>query len=195
MGPRYPVTADKLAVLLRSHPVPTVLLIGCLTAVDPADPRPNAAQIRALALAATPQWMRGSLGVAQAFVDSEAGVQFAVGMQYRLEQDNAVGFLNEFFFSLLHGNPGHVRGRGARGARAPAFGSPQPQSWSAPVVFRALDDEPMFAFLARLPGPRCPGPRRSSRSGRTKYDLEQCLDAARRPACLDRPDRSARLST
>jgi phosphohistidine swiveling domain-containing protein len=153
---RDSLPADKLAVLLHNHPVPVVLLIGCLTAVDIDPPDPEAATRQALLEEELPAWMRGSLGVAQALVNSESGVQIAVGMQYWLEKKDAERFVEEFFASLLRDKPGHVE-TAIRQARVRLhIASPQIQSWSAPVLFRALGSEPMFPFLAQSPGPRCP---------------------------------------
>lgn len=148
------VPADQLAVLLHDRPVPVVLLVGCLTAGDlPAD-----AQSAVEAL--TPQWMRGSQGLAQALVNSGSGVQLAVGMRYMLETKDAMDFLTVFFGSLL--NNGEARKRGdveaaVHAARvAMQYGTPGSYSWSAPMIFRAPGQEPLFPFLASPPANVCP---------------------------------------
>ena len=68
-----PVNSKRLASVLRSHPIPVVVLAGCLTAAQPD----------AGSLANLSAWMRGNQGVAQALVNSEAGVTFSVGMRSR----------------------------------------------------------------------------------------------------------------
>ena len=139
------VSSDQFKIELQNRPIPVVLLAGCLTAAEvPAAMRP-------LLDEDTPQWMRGSQGVAQALVNSESGVQFAVGMRYRLETAAAVRFLRMFFISLLRDEPGNVEAA-VRAGREDLFAlNPYPPSWSAPVIFRALGKEPTFDFLKSPP--------------------------------------------
>jgi hypothetical protein len=140
------VPADQLAVLLHNRPVPVVVLAGCLTA----------GQLPQEIRAEVPQWIRGSQGVAQALVNSESGVQFAVGMRYRIDNQEAVKFLHAFFQSLLQDQPGNVEAavRAARGDLH--FLRPYSASWSAPMVFSTLRGEPLFPFLATPPAPASP---------------------------------------
>lgn len=139
------VFTDKLAQLLHDRPVPVVLLVGCLTAAQPV---PD--EVRTL----LPQWMRGSQGVTQALVNSESGVQFAVGMRYKIEAPDATCFLIGFFRSLLKEQPGNVEAAVRTGRTEVYHLSPNPLSWSAPMVFRTPGAEPMFPVLTSSPA--CP---------------------------------------
>jgi hypothetical protein len=140
-----PVTADILAGELYNNPVPVVLLMGCLTAADL--PTGLGTQI----LARMPKAMRGNQGVAQALVNSSSGVQIAIGMRSKLESDDARHFLQAFFESLLHDKPGNIEAAVHAGRRKLHAVSPYYASWSAPMMFRVLSDEPMFDFLASPP--------------------------------------------
>jgi CHAT domain len=144
------VSFDKLTFLLQQYPVPVVLLVGCLTAADvPAEMRPSIE-------AATPLWMRGSQAVAQALINSESGVQIAVGMRFRLETSDAKRFLKGFFRSLFDNKaPGNVE-VAVRSARSELKLGENYYSWSSPVIFRSLAQEPMFPFLASPPPLNCP---------------------------------------
>jgi len=144
------VPSDQLAVLLHERSVPVVLLIGCLTAAGiPANQKAGVASL-------IPQWMRGVQGLAQALVNSEAGVQFAVGTRYMLETADAMRFLQGFFKSLLSSKPGNAEAAVHAARRDLHFGNPGSYSWSAPIVFRNLRDEPIFPFLASPPTNVCP---------------------------------------
>lgn len=139
------VPVDQLTMLFHQRPVPVVILAGCLTASE-VD-----ASLKEDVERNIPQWMRGSQAVAQALINSESGVQFAVGMRYRLETEDAKRFLLGFFKSLFSDDPGHVEAA-VRAARAELkLGPPNSYSWSAPVVFRSLGTEPMFPHLATPP--------------------------------------------
>lgn len=150
-GESQSVTAEQLKYQLQqpSRAVPVILLAGCLTAAEfkkLEDERQKAI------LELIPKMMRGSQGVAQTLVSSEAGVHFAVGMRYKLEAKLAVSFLRAFFKSLLKEKRGHVEGAVRAGREElMAITGPYPPTWSAPVVFRTLGNEPMFDFLVRGP--------------------------------------------
>lgn len=145
------VPADQLAVLLHERPVPVVLLIGCLTAAEVAE------EIREGIENLTPQWMRGSQGLAQALVNSESGVQLALGMRYLLETRDAMRFLSAFFNGLLASNQqGNVEAAVHAARIALNFGTPGSYNWSAPMIFRTLLPEPMFPFLSSPPPNTCP---------------------------------------
>jgi hypothetical protein len=85
------VAPDQLNLCLQNHPVLVVLLVGCLTA----------AQFQQNYLAGFPEkqqqallnWIRGNQGGAQALVESDSGVQLAVGMRCKLDTDLAQDFL------------------------------------------------------------------------------------------------------
>jgi hypothetical protein len=140
-----PVRADVLAARLLNNPVPVVLLVGCLTAAEvPAETLENL-------LAHMPAAMRGNQGMAQALVDSSSGVQVAVGMRYRLESEDACFFLEAFFDSLLASKPGNIEAA-VHAAREKLHSfSNCTASFSGPVLYRVLSDEPMFDFLASPP--------------------------------------------
>lgn len=138
-----PVSIKQLKGVLYKHPVPVVILAGCLTAAEVSN------EFKGILETEIPKWMRGNQGVAQALVNSgESGVQFAVGMRYRLETQDAVAFLRTFFRSLLHDKPGDCEEAVRAGREVLHAFHPHPPSWSAPVVFSALGDEPRFKFLA-----------------------------------------------
>jgi hypothetical protein len=139
------VRADVLATELHNNPVPVVLLVGCLTAAEV----PTA--IRDDVLGAMPVAMRGNQGMAQALVNSSSGVQVAVGMRYRLESDDALDFLIEFFESLLQTAPGNVDASIHAGREKLHAANRFPGAYSAPVVYRVVSEEPMFGFLAAPP--------------------------------------------
>lgn len=139
--------AGKLAKLLSEpNQVPVVLLLGCLTASEDI-PESLRAGVREL----LPQWLRGSLGVAQVLINSESGVQFVVGMRYKIDTSDAVDFINFFFRSLLRTRPGNVEAA-VRSARNKLSG--KSYMWSAPVIFSTLGDEPLFPFIEDPPD--CP---------------------------------------
>jgi hypothetical protein len=146
------VPADQLAVLLHERPVPVVLLIGCLTAAEVDK------EIKEGVENLTPQWMRGSQGLAQALVNSESGVQLALGMRYLLETRDAMQFLNAFFNHLLASDQrGNVESAVHMARIALNFGAPPGSyNWSAPMIFRTLLPEPMFSFLNSPPPNTCP---------------------------------------
>jgi hypothetical protein len=140
------VTASQFAGILHERPAPVVILAGCVTAaeVNPAFMN-DVEELR-------PRWMQGNQGMAQALVDSsDSGVQFAVGMRYKIETKDAKVFLQAFFRSLLRDKPGHVEAAVRAGRRALHAASALSLGWSAPVVFSKLSREPLFAFLANPP--------------------------------------------
>lgn len=140
-----PKEASQLKVELQNRAVPVVLLAGCLTAAQ----IPAAEQ--AVLRGSFPQWMRGNQGVAQALVGSESGVQVAIGMRYKLETTDAEMFLKAFFKSLLQDAPGDVEAGVRAGRRDLHAAASHPPSWSAPVIFRRLGQEPLFDFLLKAP--------------------------------------------
>jgi hypothetical protein len=144
---RSTLQAGKLAGMLgEENPVPVVLLLGCLTASE------NLSEaIREAMKNRIPQWLRGSQGVAQVLISSASGVQFVVGMRYKIDTTDAVDFLNFFFRSLFISKPGNVEA-GVRSARRKL--AEKSYMWSAPVVFSALSEEPLFPFMEDPPS--CP---------------------------------------
>jgi hypothetical protein len=136
-----PVTSKQLASILHHRPVPVVLLAGCLTAAQPgAIPDPD-----------IPKWMRGNQGMAQALINSESGVQFAVGMRCQVDAGDAEAFLERFFTSLLTTNRGNVEMAVAR-ARTLLFQTkPDSSCWAAPVAFTSLKPEPLFEYMTKPP--------------------------------------------
>ncbi|HVK63526.1 MAG TPA: CHAT domain-containing protein [Polyangium sp.] len=127
-----PIRADQLRSELQNHPVPVVVLTGCLTAASDAIQR------------RLPQWMRGNQSVAAALVYGDSGVQCAIGMRQKMETADAICFLKAFFLSLLAEVPGDVE-RAVRAGREDLFAQkPYPPSWSAPVIFRTSNEEPLF---------------------------------------------------
>ncbi len=141
------IPEGQLRIQLQTFPVPVVLLAGCLTAAQPGAPAEQQAFLDEM----LPTWMRGSQGVAQALVNGDCGVQFAVGMRYRLERNDAEAFLDAFFQSLLTGDLGDVEAA-VRAGRLRLFGDhPHPPSWSSPMVFRTLGREPTFDFMRKPP--------------------------------------------
>jgi hypothetical protein len=139
------ISSLQLRVELQNHPAPVVLLAGCLTAAE------LPAEIKEAVDEETPRWVRGAQGVAQALVNSQAGVLLAVGMRYRLETAAAMRFLRSFFRCLLELAPGDVEAAVRKGREDLHADSPFPPNWSAPMLFRAPGQEPMFDFLRRLP--------------------------------------------
>jgi hypothetical protein len=141
------LNANRLASILRQHPVPVVLLMGCLTAVDaiPDDMRDGVSTLM-------PKWISGNQGVAQALIDSESGVQIAIGMQYQISTRNAKRFLEFFFRSLLKNKDEKRRGNVEEASRFARNSLKfQDYMWSAPVVFSTLSPEPILPFLAGPP--------------------------------------------
>ncbi len=139
------VRADVLATELHNNPIPVVLLVGCMTAAAvPADIQDALLEIMPLA-------MRGNQGMAQALVNSSSGVEVAVGMRYRLEGEDALDFLREFFKSLLRTEPGNVDTAVHAGRERLHAISGFSGAYSAPVVYRVMGEEPMFGFLAAPP--------------------------------------------
>jgi CHAT domain-containing protein len=145
-----PVASMQFNEVLQNKnvPVPVVLLAGCLTAAEyDALPQEEKESLRQRRL----QWSVGSQGVAQGLIDSASGVQCAVGMRYQIETNDAFHFLNAFFLSLLDHNPGNVEAAVRAGRSALFADRVFPPSWSAPVIFRAKSEEPMFRFLQDIP--------------------------------------------
>ncbi len=145
-----PIGARDLAQLLHDHPVPVVLLVGCLTAANfPAELQPE-----------VERWVRGAQGVAQALLNSQSGVQCAIGTRCRIEARDAELFLHHFFLHLLkqpavgESAIGNVEAAVREARKRLRFQSPQSLSWAAPVIFSALPAEPVFRFLNSPP--TCP---------------------------------------
>ena len=141
------VDARQLSALLHANPIPVVLLVGCLTAAEvPAATRQRVD-------AAVPGWIRGSQGVAQALVNGQSGVHFVVGMRFKVEDQDAVDFLKEFFEKLLSGPKAGDLEAALQGARRKLHFDSGGQSigWAAPVVFRTHGEEPTFPYLATPP--------------------------------------------
>ena len=137
------VSTKQMAEALQDN-APVVLLAGCLTAAVDAAGNGVPEELAA--------WMQGQQGVAQALVNSfESSVRLAVGMRYKLENSDAQWFLKGFFKSLLKGAPGNVE-IAVRKGRADIYAQrTHPPGWAAPMVFRALDKEPVFEFMAQPP--------------------------------------------
>jgi hypothetical protein len=140
-----PVSAPQIARLLSKYPIPVVVLTGCLTGAE--------------APGAPARQRGGEQGVAQALVNSsEAGVQVAVGMRTELRTDAAITFLKAFFTSLLNPTkdalgsvPGGDIDRAVWEGRNTLFLQTGlfPPHWAAPVVFRAVEEEPIIRILAQ----------------------------------------------
>lgn len=139
------VPVDQLTMLFHQRPVPVVILAGCLTASE-VD-----AGLREDVERNISQWMKGSQAVAQALINSESGVQFAVGMRYKLDTTDAHRFLLGFFKSFFSEEPGHVEAAVRAARQTLKLGPANSYSWSAPVLFRSLGQEPMFPHLATPP--------------------------------------------
>lgn len=137
-----PMAANQLAAALHNWPVPAVILVGCMTAAD------LSAAAHQVIDPVIPKWMRGSQGVAQALINSESGVQIAVGMRFQIETADARVFLEGFFTSLLQDRPGHVEEAVRAGRNMLNLLGQQGYGWSAPMVFSTLASEPLFGFLA-----------------------------------------------
>lgn len=169
------VSAKQLALVLWADPIPVVLLAGCLTAAQP-----GSAPTSELSA-----WMRGNQGIAQALVNSESGVAFAVGMRSKIDAKDAVVFLNEFFRSLFKGNKGNVELALRAGRQELFLSKPHPPNWAAPIAFSSLEPEPVFSYLAqKINFPMTPA-------------LNINLDARRRflwPLLADQPPGSRRAS-
>jgi hypothetical protein len=144
------VDATQLTVQLHRHPVPVVILAGCLTANQVAQ------QDRAKVQTGLPNWIRGSQGVAQSLIGSESGVQLAVGMRYKIDSEAAIEFLKAFFDSLFDEVPGDVESAVLAGRVAMHGLRHFPPDWSAPVVFRTHSQEPTFEFMRTPPAPSIP---------------------------------------
>lgn len=162
--------ADALAAKLARNPVPVVLLMGCVTAVGElsevgvslaGEPKAVPDWLDALpedkkksVPEALPNWILGNQGVAQALINSAAGVQFALGMQYQIPTTGAKRFLEFFFLSLLKNKDINLRGNVEEAVRV-ARGSLRPEKyrylWSAPVIFSTLSAEPLLPFLQKPP--------------------------------------------
>lgn len=130
-----PISAPMVAKLLALHPIPVVVLTGCMTATQSNG-----------SLAA------GDQGVAQSLVNSsEAGVQVAVGMRIELEMEAATAFLKAFFTSLLSEDGAGDVDRAVWSGRNEIFAAkgPHPPQWAAPAVFRASLREPFIDFLTK----------------------------------------------
>jgi hypothetical protein len=140
------VRVEKLRVRLQTTPIPVVFLCGCLTgaAMEALDDERKERVIKRL-----PRSMRGIQGVAQSLV-TESGVQFAVGMRWRLEMNDAKAFITACFRSLLRTQPGDVEIAVRAGRQALLNINPFPPSWSAPVIYRTSGSEPTFPFLVNL---------------------------------------------
>lgn len=144
-----PISANRIAGELFQHPIRVVILAGCQTAAQLLTLEP---QLRELVVADLPRWLRGAEGVAQAIIDSEAGVELAVGMRDQLEVTQATTFLVALFRSLVRDEPGDIE-RAIRAARDDLFGaSPLPPSWSSAVMF-SKGSAPTFSFMT-VPPPR-----------------------------------------
>jgi hypothetical protein len=135
------VSTKQLRYALGERAPAIVLLVGCVTAQQPP---PQLLEL-------IPRWVRGSMGVAQALVNGETGVQAAIGMRYQLDTEAAQDFLHSFFTSLVQRAPGDVEAALQFGRKQLAIGRLYPPSWSAPVMFRSLGAEPMFAFMTAPP--------------------------------------------
>ncbi|HLM60411.1 MAG TPA: CHAT domain-containing protein [Pyrinomonadaceae bacterium] len=144
------VAFTRLARLLNRHAVPVVLLVGCLTASEVPVGKQEYVESN------TPAWMRGSQAVAQALINSSSGVKVVVGMRYRLEKDDAKHFLKGFFKSLLKMRPGNVEAAVHQARNEMSDANQNSYSWSSPMVFRSLEPEPLFPFLASPPEAVCP---------------------------------------
>jgi CHAT domain len=142
------VDARQLSSLLNVNPIPVVLLVGCLTAAEiPRAIKPELEK-------SLPGWIRGSQGVAQALVNGQSGVQFVVGMRFKVKDQDAVVFLKEFFSRLLAGpKPGDLEAALQDARRRLHFQDAQSLGWAAPVVFRTQGEEPTFPYLASPPPP------------------------------------------
>jgi hypothetical protein len=142
------VNARQLSALLNKNPIPVVLLVGCLTAAQ------LPAAMQTLVDQSVPGWIRGSQGVAQALVNGQSGVHFVVGMRFKIEDQDAVRFLKEFFSGLLTGPTAGDLEAALHGARHRLhFNNVQSIGWAAPVVFRTQGEEPTFPYLATPPPP------------------------------------------
>ena len=144
--------ADQLSPLLLS--VPVVLLVGCLTAAELTPDNQEAF------LEVTPDWIQGSQGVAQTLISGATGVQFVVGMRYRIEVRDAVTFLESFFKELLRSPPddplledvaGNLEYAIQQSRISLKLTSSLLLSYASPVIFRTLGSEPTFPFLASVP--------------------------------------------
>jgi hypothetical protein len=174
------VDAAQLRAQLDNSPVPVVILAGCLTAAALDEENRNLLRQK------FPEWMRASQGVAQSLVNSEAGVQLALGMRYRLETDDARQFLQAFFRSLLLQQRGNVEAA-VRAGRLHLYTQRRyPPSWAAPVIFRALGPEPLFEFLTWEPSVTWePSPEDAERDKRDQdYRVIAWNSLSRRPRSM-----------
>jgi hypothetical protein len=136
-----PINSRQLAAVLHRRRVPVVVLAGCLTAAAPGDPE----------LDGLPIWMRGNQGMAQALVNSESGVAFAVGMRCRVEAEDALTFVDKFFTSLLQTNRGDVERAVYEGRYELSVLKPFTASWAAPMAFTSLRPEPLLPYMIKDP--------------------------------------------
>jgi hypothetical protein len=139
------VPAGEMASYLYGHAPPVVLLLGCVTAAAlPPRIQDHLAN-----------FVRGSEGVAQALVESESGLQVAIGMRYRIDGQDATLFLKMFFGALLNTKPGNVE-LAVRAAREKLhFKNVVTSNYSAPVVFSTLRKEPLFPYMSAPPAAPC----------------------------------------
>jgi hypothetical protein len=134
--------ARRLSALLNANPIPVVLLVGCLTAAQNG-PDPIEQLV--------PGWIRGSQGVAQALVNGQSGVQFVIGMRFKVENTEAMGFLEGFFTGLLGGPRAGDLEAALQAARRKVHFAGSAIGWAAPVAFRTRGEEPSFPYLANKP--------------------------------------------
>lgn len=142
---RHEIRAAVLADLLREHPVPLVLLVSCLSSqsVVPEQRKQIDAGIE--------QWMQGTRGAALSLLEEHGGARAVVGMRYLLEKSVARPMLQAFFKSLLSIHPGDVERAVIRTRQELLNRASDPYeepAWSAPVLFRYDDTEPLLPFLA-----------------------------------------------
>ena len=135
------INSRQLAALLQRHPVPVVLLAGCLTAAGPGDP-----EVEQL-----PVWMRGNQGMAQALVNSESGVAFAVGMRCQVDVNDTLAFVERFFVSLLLRHKGNVEMAVSEARASLYLLKPLTSAWAAPMAFTSLRPEPLLEYMTKDP--------------------------------------------
>ena len=159
------VAGRFLKTELENNAVPVVMMVGCLTAAQRSKLEDEDRQdLDAIAM----QTIRASHGLAQTLINSGSSVQVAIGMRYRLWSEDARSFLESFFESLLKGGQkGELKGNveaAVQYARRELYNSTYCAAYSAPVIFRAVQDaskdEPIFKFLKEdppQPPPEMPG--------------------------------------
>jgi hypothetical protein len=138
------VDSVRLVSILRENPVPVVLLVGCVTAVEAIRDRLDGDETRVARLS------QGSRNIARSLVEAEVGVEVAVGMRSQLEASAAEVFLSTFFKSFLNHQPGHVEAALQATRRELAVRNPNRITWLAPLAYRAQGSEPMFDVLAQM---------------------------------------------